>query len=99
MFEFEIIFIYAVVHRFFKTILGPLSPVIQEFKPIPYGLNISWQSDVNSVQDLYQVIYVRNDTGEKVTQKTMETKLIITDLYPGARYVNESIFFCRIFDL
>ncbi|KAK6628641.1 Tyrosine-protein phosphatase 10D [Polyplax serrata] len=64
----------------------PLSPVIQEFRPIPYGLNISWQSDVNSVQDLYQVVYIRNDTGEKVTKKTMETKLVLTDLYPGASY-------------
>lgn len=60
--------------------------MIQEFRPIPYGLNISWQSDVNSVQDLYQVIYIRNDTGEKFTKKTTETKLVVTDLYPGAGY-------------
>lgn len=82
---------------------GPLSPVIQEFRPIPYGLNISWQSDVNSVQDLYQVVYIRNDTGEKVTKKTMETKLVLTDLYPGARYVSqesrEDIVFFFIFSL
>lgn len=70
-----------------EPVLGPLSPVIQEFKPIPFGLNISWQSDVNSLQDLYQVVYIRNDTGEKITKKTIETKLVLTDLYPGARYL------------
>ncbi|KAL0279954.1 UNVERIFIED_CONTAM: hypothetical protein PYX00_001395 [Menopon gallinae] len=64
----------------------PLSPVIQEVRPIPYGLNISWQSDVNSVQDLYQVVYIRNDTGETVSKKTTETKLVISDLFPGAGY-------------
>lgn len=39
------------------------------------------------MQDMYQVIYIRNDTGAKVVKKTMETNLVISDLYPGAGQV------------
>lgn len=46
----------------------PSSPIIEDLRSIPNGLNISWKSDVNSRQDKYEVWYKRNDTNhiEKV---------------------------------
>lgn len=102
--QFKLILYWILTYyRNFIEILGPLAPVIQEFRPIPYGLNISWQSDVNSVQDEYQVTYIRNDTSEKVTRKTTDTNMVITDLYPGAGYVTfqktHFHFHLTVFDL
>ncbi|XP_073996604.1 protein tyrosine phosphatase 10D isoform X2 [Rhodnius prolixus] len=65
----------------------PSSPVIEDLKPIEYGLNISWKSDVNSRQEKYEVIHLRNDSGLKsVTTVTTEPHLLLTNLYPGAGY-------------
>ncbi|KAF6198980.1 hypothetical protein GE061_007003 [Apolygus lucorum] len=65
----------------------PSAPVIEDLKPIEYGLNISWKSDVNSRQELYEVIHQRNDSAEPpYTSKTKDTHLLLTDLYPGAGY-------------
>lgn len=64
----------------------PSSPIIEDFKPIKEGLNISWKSDVNSRQEKYEVMYYRNDTGELKTILTTESRLVIKGLYPGAGY-------------
>lgn len=40
----------------------PSSPIIEDLRPIPNGLNISWKSDVNSNQNKYEVWYKRNDS-------------------------------------
>jgi cadherin 5 type 2 (VE-cadherin) len=44
--------------------VGPSSPIIEDLKPIPNGLNISWKSDVTTRQDKFEVTYNRNDTGK-----------------------------------
>jgi hypothetical protein len=44
--------------------IGPSSPIIEDLKPIPDGLNISWKSDVKTRQDKFEVTYNRNDTGK-----------------------------------
>jgi hypothetical protein len=44
--------------------IGPSSPIIEDLKPIPNGLNISWKSDVKTRQDKFEVTYNRNDTGK-----------------------------------
>ncbi|XP_075214257.1 protein tyrosine phosphatase 10D isoform X3 [Lycorma delicatula] len=69
----------------------PSSPIIEDLKPIEFGLNISWKSDVNSRQDKFEVIHNRNDTGvtddvEAVTTMTTDERLTLTHLYPGAGY-------------
>lgn len=51
------------------------------------GLNISWKSDVNSRQDKYEIIWIRNDTNEKEIQSTYDSKIILKNLYPGAGYL------------
>ncbi|XP_014240929.1 tyrosine-protein phosphatase 10D isoform X2 [Cimex lectularius] len=65
----------------------PSAPVIEDLRPIEYGLNISWKSDVNSRQEKYEVIYHRNDSdGEPKHSFTTEPHLLLTNLYPGAGY-------------
>ncbi|KAK3875168.1 hypothetical protein Pcinc_019949, partial [Petrolisthes cinctipes] len=64
----------------------PASPIIEDLQPIPRGLNISWKSDVTSRQDRYAVVYIRNDTGESVTRKTVDAHVLLEDLFPGAGY-------------
>ncbi|BET01485.1 protein-tyrosine phosphatase 10d [Nesidiocoris tenuis] len=65
----------------------PSAPVIEDLKPIEYGLNISWKSDVNSRQEKYEVIHKRNDSASQAkTIVTQDTHLLLTDLYPGAGY-------------
>jgi cadherin 5 type 2 (VE-cadherin) len=44
--------------------VGPSSPIIEDLKPMPNGLNISWKSDVTTRQDKFEVTYNRNDTGK-----------------------------------
>ncbi|XP_042228695.1 tyrosine-protein phosphatase 10D-like isoform X1 [Homarus americanus] len=66
--------------------IEPASPIIEELQPIPRGLNISWKSDVNSRQEKYAVIYIRNDTGVEVTRKTADAHVLLEDLFPGAGY-------------
>ncbi|XP_046673294.1 tyrosine-protein phosphatase 10D isoform X3 [Homalodisca vitripennis] len=41
----------------------PSSPIIEDLRPVEFGLNISWKSDVNSRQDKFEVVIQRNDTG------------------------------------
>jgi len=65
----------------------PSSPIIEELKSTEFGLNISWKSDVNSRQENYIVIVGRNDSlGDPMTTYTTDSKLILTQLYPGAGY-------------
>ncbi|XP_034247190.1 tyrosine-protein phosphatase 10D isoform X1 [Thrips palmi] len=64
----------------------PSSPIIEDLRPIINGLNISWKSDVNSRQEKYEVTYIRNDTGERVTTLTTDSRLVLDNLYPGAGY-------------
>lgn len=65
----------------------PSSPIIEELKSTEFGLNISWKSDVNSRQENYIVIISRNDSStEPMTTFTTDSKLILTNLYPGAGY-------------
>lgn len=65
----------------------PSAPVIEDLKPIEYGLNISWKSDVNSRQEKYEVVHKRNNTGfEPEVTVTTEPHLLLTNLYPGAGY-------------
>nr|CAD7427319.1 unnamed protein product [Timema monikensis] len=65
----------------------PLSPIIEDLRPIANGLNISWKSDVKSKQDKFEVIHKRNDTAaESVTTVTVDSHLLLEDLYPGAGY-------------
>lgn len=56
-----LIFLSNVIH--FAT-TEPSAPVIEDLKPIEYGLNISWKSDVNSRQEKYEVVHKRNNTGK-----------------------------------
>ncbi|XP_076062887.1 protein tyrosine phosphatase 10D [Oratosquilla oratoria] len=67
----------------------PASPIIEDLKPIPRGLNISWKSDVTSRQDEYAVVYTRNDTNESKTRISVEAQVLLEDLYPGAGYAIE----------
>ncbi|XP_062554355.1 tyrosine-protein phosphatase 10D isoform X3 [Armigeres subalbatus] len=64
----------------------PSSPIIEDLKSIREGLNISWKSDVNSRQEKYEVTYTRNDTNDGKTVLTTESRLVFTNLYPGAGY-------------
>ncbi|XKL59004.1 hypothetical protein PGB90_000020 [Kerria lacca] len=65
----------------------PSSPIIKELKSTEFGLSISWKSDVNSRQKNYIVIISRNDSSiEPITTYTTDSNLILTKLYPGARY-------------
>lgn len=66
----------------------PSSPIIEDLRPIEFGLNISWKSDVNSRQDNFEVIYNRNDTvvEDPITVVTTDSKLLLESLHPGAGY-------------
>lgn len=65
----------------------PSSPIIEDLRPIEFGLNISWKSDVNSRQEKFEVIHKRNDTDlEAVTTVTTDYKLTLRNLFPGAGY-------------
>jgi receptor-type tyrosine-protein phosphatase beta len=68
------------------VITRPKSPLIEDLKSIREGLNISWKSDVDSRQEKYEVMYIRNDTGDLKTVLTIESRLIFKNLYPGAGY-------------
>nr|XP_040229845.2 tyrosine-protein phosphatase 10D isoform X2 [Anopheles coluzzii] len=68
------------------VVTRPSSPIIEDLKSIREGLNISWKSDVNSKQDKYEVTYTRNDTNDGKTVLTTESRLVFTNLYPGAGY-------------
>ncbi|XP_071056638.1 tyrosine-protein phosphatase 10D isoform X2 [Onthophagus taurus] len=72
-------------HLFILT--KPSAPVIEVLKPVGDGLNISWKSDVVSLQDKYEVHWIRNDTNEKHNKTTVDSHLFITGLYPGAGYI------------
>lgn len=65
----------------------PSSPIIEDLKPMLHGLNISWKSDVNSKQDKYEVQWIRNDTNERNVKTTYESRILLTNLYPGAGYL------------
>uniref|UniRef100_W4VRK2 protein-tyrosine-phosphatase n=1 Tax=Corethrella appendiculata TaxID=1370023 RepID=W4VRK2_9DIPT len=68
------------------VVTRPSSPIIGDLKSIREGLNISWKSDVNSRQEKYEVMYTRNDTNDGKTVLTTESRLVFTNLYPGAGY-------------
>lgn len=68
------------------VVTKPSSPIIEDLKSIREGLNISWKSDVNSRQEKYEVSYTRNDTNDGHTILTTESRLVFTNLYPGAGY-------------
>ncbi|CAH0385398.1 unnamed protein product [Bemisia tabaci] len=65
----------------------PSAPIIEDLKPIEFGLNISWKSDVNSKHEKFEVIHLRNGTNQKpITTITTEPNLLLDNLYPGAGY-------------
>lgn len=66
--------------------LEPAPPLIIGLEVIPRGLNITWKSDVTSLQDSYAIVYTRNDTGESVKHLTNDSKAVLKNLYPGAAY-------------
>ncbi|GAB6018714.1 hypothetical protein CHUAL_000390 [Chamberlinius hualienensis] len=67
-------------------ITGPAPPLIVGLEPLDRGLNLTWKSDVTSLQDSFAVMYTRNDTGESVKQFTTDGKATLRNLYPGATY-------------
>ncbi|XP_060530895.1 tyrosine-protein phosphatase 10D-like isoform X2 [Cylas formicarius] len=68
------------------VVTKPSAPIIEDLKPMVDGLNISWKSDVNSKQDKYEIVWIRNDTNEKNARATYDSKIILSHLYPGAGY-------------
>lgn len=64
----------------------PSAPIIEDLKSIKEGLNISWKSDVNSRQDLYEIMLLRSDGGALQNITTRENRQIIKGLFPGAQY-------------
>ncbi|KAL1506354.1 hypothetical protein ABEB36_005735 [Hypothenemus hampei] len=69
------------------VVTKPSAPIIEDLKPMADGLNISWKSDVNSKQDKYEIIWIRNDTNERDIRSTYDSKIILNNLYPGAGYL------------
>ncbi|XP_048517675.1 tyrosine-protein phosphatase 10D isoform X2 [Dendroctonus ponderosae] len=69
------------------VVTKPSAPIIEDLKPMVDGLNISWKSDVNSKQDKYEIIWIRNDTNERDVRSTYESKILLSNLYPGAGYL------------
>ncbi|XP_066154391.1 tyrosine-protein phosphatase 10D isoform X4 [Euwallacea fornicatus] len=65
----------------------PSAPIIEDLKPMVDGLNISWKSDVNSKQDKYEILWIRNDTNEMERRSSYDSKIILSNLYPGAGYL------------
>lgn len=59
---------------------------MENITAVERGLTISWKSDVTSKQEMYLVIYKRNDTGEIFNATTVQGEIVISDLYPGAAY-------------
>lgn len=68
------------------VITRPSAPIIEDLKSIREGLNISWKSDVNSRQDHYEVEHQNNRTGESRNVSTIETRLVLHNLWPGDGY-------------
>uniref|UniRef100_A0A336MWV1 protein-tyrosine-phosphatase n=1 Tax=Culicoides sonorensis TaxID=179676 RepID=A0A336MWV1_CULSO len=68
------------------VVTRPSSPIIEDLKPLERGLNISWKSDVNSRQDEYEVVCIRNNTREIQIEKTIESRHEFRNLYPGGYY-------------
>ncbi|XP_025830814.1 tyrosine-protein phosphatase 10D-like [Agrilus planipennis] len=68
------------------VVTRPSAPIIEDSKPLIDGLNISWKSDVNSKQDKYEIQLIRNDTLENILRNTYESRIVLTNLYPGAGY-------------
>lgn len=68
------------------VVTRPSSPIIEDLKSLERGLNISWKSDVNSRQDEYEVVCIRNNTGEIQIEKTTESRHEFRNLYPGSYY-------------
>lgn len=71
---------------FVYVITRPSAPIIEDSKSFIDGLNISWKSDVNSKQDKYEVQLIRNDTLERIIKTTYESRIVLSNLYPGAGY-------------
>lgn len=69
------------------VVTRPSAPIIEDLRPMVDGLNISWKSDVNSKQDKYEVLCVRNDTLDKTIRTTYESTIVLNQLYPGAGYL------------
>ncbi|XP_076252451.1 protein tyrosine phosphatase 10D isoform X4 [Rhynchophorus ferrugineus] len=69
------------------VVTRPSSPIIEDLKPMVDGLNISWKSDVNSKQDGYEIVWIRNDTNERDFNSTSSSKILLKNLYPGAGYL------------
>lgn len=65
----------------------PSAPIIEDLRPIPDGLNISWKSDVNSRDDKYEVQWIRNDTLQKEERTTTGSHIVLHGLSPGAGYI------------
>ncbi len=84
--QFVHIFIRQKCLLMFNSISGPSSPIVENITAVDRGLTISWKSDVTSKQEMYLVIYKRNDTGEIFNTTTVEGQIVISDLYPGAAY-------------
>lgn len=72
---------------FLYVVTRPSAPIIEDLRPMIDGLNISWKSDVNSRQDKYEVHCVRNDTVDKIIKTTYDSRIVLSDLYPGAGYM------------
>ncbi|CAH0561415.1 unnamed protein product [Brassicogethes aeneus] len=75
------------VESYLNVLTRPSAPIIEDLKPIIDGLNISWKSDVNSRQDKYEVQWIRNDTNDRRTKESYDSKVILKHLYPGAGYL------------
>ncbi|XP_030754681.1 tyrosine-protein phosphatase 10D-like [Sitophilus oryzae] len=69
------------------VVTRPSAPIIEDLKPMVDGLNISWKSDVNSKQDKYEIVWIRNDTNDRDYMTIYNNKIILSNLYPGAGYL------------
>ncbi|CAG9762794.1 unnamed protein product [Ceutorhynchus assimilis] len=69
------------------VVTKPSAPIIEDLKPMVDGLNISWKSDVNSKQDKFEIVWIRNDTSERGVKSAFDSKIILSQLYPGAGYM------------
>ncbi|KAF7989188.1 hypothetical protein HCN44_007718 [Aphidius gifuensis] len=63
----------------------PLCPMINQIV-ITKNSDISWKTDVNLRQQKFQIILIRNNTNTVLSKSTIERKLIIPNIYPGACY-------------
>jgi receptor-type tyrosine-protein phosphatase beta len=69
------------------VVTQPSAPIIEDLRPLVDGLNISWKSDVNSRQDKYELHCVRNDTLDQIVRTTHDSRMVLSNLYPGAGYL------------